>query len=389
MAPLLLFPPAMHWPGLSVERVRPSRFVPPFCPWPECGAHLTRGKGFNRYGFFRKRGGVVRVPRYLCRDCRRTCSRQTFSTTYYLKRPELQVRIAKGLVASSAHRQIARSEGCAKTTVTRQAERLGRHAILFHFRVRRAGPPLDEGIVHDHFETFVGRQDQALGVGTAVGARSWWVYDIDPAPHRGTGRRPDRKKDAQAKSGPSRAYVQSIRRTISGLIRMIPVPEKLVIRCDGRLDYRAALKDPELAARVELRVFPNPDRGPKDSPRSPEAIERDVAMWHVDAAHQLIRHTHADHKRETIAQGRRLESILGRLHLFAVWKNFIKRRTERRPDRSTPAMRRGITDQPWMWERLLAKRLFPSREALTEVALQLYGKTWTRKHPPLRLRYAG
>ncbi|HJQ97324.1 MAG TPA: hypothetical protein VJ826_03365, partial [Candidatus Polarisedimenticolaceae bacterium] len=113
------------------------------------------------------------MPRYLCRDCRHTCSRQTFSTTYYLKRPEIQVWIAAGLVASSAHRQIARSQRCAKTTVTRQAERLGRHALLFHARARALGPEIDEAIVHDHFETFVTRQDHALGVGTAVGARSW------------------------------------------------------------------------------------------------------------------------------------------------------------------------------------------------------------------------
>lgn len=380
---------AMHWPTLSVERVRPSRFLPRFCPWPECRAHTGPGNGFNRYGFFRKRAGLVRVPRYLCRDCGRTCSRQTFSTTYYLKRPQLQLRIASGLVASSAHRQIARSERCAKTTITRQAERLGRHALLFQAHARAEGPQIDEGVVHDHFETFIARQDHALGIGTAVGGRSWYVYDVDPAPHRGSGRRPDRRPESQIKSAPTRAYVESIRRTFSGLISHVPASEKLVCRCDGRLDYRAALKDPDLASRVELLVYPNPERGPKGSPRTLAAIERDVAMWPADALHQFARHTHADHKRETIAQGRRLESILGRLHLYAVWKNFIKRRTERRPDRSTPAMRRGLTPEPWMWERLLAQRLFPARETLSESGIRLYEKTWTKQLPPLRLRYAG
>jgi len=70
----------------------------------------------------------------LCLDCERTCSRQTFSTTYYLKLPELLVAVATGLAACSCHRQLARSLDCAKTSVTRQAERLGRHAILFHAR---------------------------------------------------------------------------------------------------------------------------------------------------------------------------------------------------------------------------------------------------------------
>jgi hypothetical protein len=62
-------------------------------------------------------------------NAQRTCSRQTFSTTYYLKRRELLVLTASGLAACSAHRQIARSAHCAKTSVTRIAERLGRHAM--------------------------------------------------------------------------------------------------------------------------------------------------------------------------------------------------------------------------------------------------------------------
>jgi hypothetical protein len=55
-------------------------------------------------------------------------------------------------------------------------------------------------------------------------------------------------------------------------------------------------------------------------------------MSPVDHLHQLLRHSCADHKRETIAFGRRLESILGRAGLMAVWKNFIKARSERASD---------------------------------------------------------
>ena len=86
----------MRWPLHPVERVRPSRFVPPFCPWPECPAHRRKGRGFHRYGSYVRPGDRVRVPRFVCRDCRRTCSRQTFSTTYYLKRPAADTVLADG-----------------------------------------------------------------------------------------------------------------------------------------------------------------------------------------------------------------------------------------------------------------------------------------------------
>jgi hypothetical protein len=158
---------------------------------------------------------------------------------------------------------------------------------------------------------------------------------------------------------------------------------------DGRIDYTAALRRTALEARTDLEVYPNPKRGPKGAPRSPEALARDVAMFPVDQLHQLLRHTCAEHRRETIAFGRRLESVLGRAHLIAVWKNLIKGRSERKPDRSTPAMRVGLATTPWTWERLLARRLFGTRIELSESEQKLYRKAWTPGWPELRLKQAG
>jgi len=268
------------------------------------------------------------------------------------------------------------------------AERLGRHAILFHARCRRSLPALSETLVHDHWEVFIGRQDQALGIGTAVGSQSWFVYDLDPAPHRGSGRRPDRKSKLERTFSSSRPYVRSIKRTFQGLIPHLSAGETLTCNVDGRVDYRVALRESGLEGRVILESYPNPKRGPKGSPRSPEAIVRDHAMFPVDQLHQLLRHSCADHKRETIAFGRRLESILGRAHLLAVWKNFIKSRSERRPDRTTPAMRLKLTDTRWRFERVLCRRLFPDRERLADVASKLYRKSWTRHLPGLVLKHA-
>jgi len=378
--------PSMRWPKHPTEAVRASRFRPPWCPWPECRAHAGRSAGFQRFGSYRKPSDPARIPRFRCRACGRTCSQQTFSNSYYLKRCDLPAQIAAQLVGCAGHRQIGRNVGCSKTTVTRAAERLGRHAILFHARCLQHVGELRESIVHDHFETFIGRQDHALGIGTAVGSRSWFVYGVDPAPHRGSGRRPDRQTAEPLK--PNRSYVQSIRRTIQALVPKVSAPERLVLMVDGRIDYRAAVATSEGRRRVRLEVFPNPKRGPKGAPRSPEAIARDWAMFPADQLHQLVRHSCADHKRETIAFGRRLESILGRAHLVAVWKNFIKGRSERKPDHSTPAMHVGLAVEAWEWKRILTRRLFPGRVSPPESELLLYWKRWTIDRPPLRLRHA-
>ena len=388
LGPLLALLGVMRWPKQPVQNVRPSRFAPPFCPWPKCSAHRSRGKGFHRNGWYRTLSSPTRIPRFLCLDCGRSCSRQTFSTTYYLKRPGLQVSIAYGLAACSCHRQLSRSLHCAKTTVTRQADRLGRHAILFHARCNAELPALVEPVVHDHFEVFIGRQDHALGIGTAVGAMSWYVYDVDPAPHRGSGRRPDRKPEDGTTLRVKRPYVGSIKRSLRGLISHLLESDRLVLRVDGRLDYKVALRDETIGSRVTLQALPNPVRGPKGTPRSPEAKKRDRAMFPNDQLHQLLRHTCSDHKRETIAFGRRLESIMGRANLVAVWKNFIKARSERARDRTTPAMRLGLTDDNWRFERILARRLFPHREAVSKPALRIYQKRWTPGLPRFHRRHA-
>ena len=90
--------------------------------------------------------------------------------------------MAAGLVAGSAHRQIARSLGCSPSTVTRLSARLGRHALLLMARaLEQLRGRLGESITFDHFETFEFAQDFPFAIATPVGAVSWFVYGIDPS----------------------------------------------------------------------------------------------------------------------------------------------------------------------------------------------------------------
>src|SRR6266446_4270785 len=147
--------PFMVWPVQMLEVQR--RFAPRFCPRRDCAQHsLGRGDRFQfqPFGSFRRADGR-RVRRYRCLVCRRTFSKQTFAVSYYLKRPELLLPVAAGLQAGSAHRQLARTLGCAPSTVTRLSARLGRHAMLVLARsLRHLEGRLAEPIVLDHFETF-------------------------------------------------------------------------------------------------------------------------------------------------------------------------------------------------------------------------------------------
>ena len=192
----------MEWPRRTVEQTPHQQFLPPYCPWPECEQHLIdSGFRYKRSGFYPRLGDSRRVQRYLCKSCGGTCSQPTFSCTYYAKRPRLQAHVAACLNGGSAHRQIARTLDCAPSTVTRLSAKLGRHALLLQALALEHLDGIHEPIVADHFETFTYSQLEALGIATAVGSQSWFIYDAEPAPHRRGGKVTRAQKERAKRSG--------------------------------------------------------------------------------------------------------------------------------------------------------------------------------------------
>ena len=336
------------------------------------------------------------MPRFLCTRCGRTFSVQTFSTTYYLKRPELLQPVAAGLNAGSALRQLARTLGCGPATATRLSARLGRHALLLQAAALDTLHGLAEPVVLDHFESFAFSQHDPLGIATLVGQDSWFVYALDPAPHRRGGRLSpaQRAKFAQRRSVdvPRGGYRRSFTRTLDLLGRLLGPQQTATVISDGHPALRAALARHPLRRRVDHRSFPNPPRGPKGAPRSPQARLRDEAMFPVDLLHGLWRHSCAHHRRETIAFARRANAAVERGFVMAVWRNFVKGRSERKPDRTTPAIRLGLTERPWSWGRVLAQRLFVDRLRVPRDWIKVYRRGWITpalgRNAPHRLKYA-
>jgi len=245
-----------------------------------------------------------------------------------------------------------------------------------------------EPIVLDHFETFEFSQDLPFGIATAVGQCSWFVYGIDPAPHSRSGRR-TASQQRRVESRPARprhgGYAGSTKRTINRLLRLESNGLHLVT--DDHPSYRRTIQRHAQRGRIRHEVHPNPERGAKGSPRSRKAIRRDRAMFACDLLHGLARHSMAAHRRETIAFGRRLNALVLRIYGFAVWRNFVKRRSERRAIDTTPAMQLGLTDKRWTWRQLFAWRLFPDRHRLDSVERELYEQRWTTPVLPANARH--
>jgi transposase-like protein len=182
-------------------------FAPPHCPNPECDSHSdSTGWRFKRAGFFRRQARPHLIQRYRCSHCKRAFSSQTFSPTYWLRRPDLLEPVFRAEVAGSGHRQIARQFGVVHATIQRLADRLGRHCLLLHETFRKPAQAKlgEEPVVMDGLGTFAGGQYWPLELTGLVGTRSYYSHDFVVTERRRAGtmtelqkkRRPPTKKSS-------------------------------------------------------------------------------------------------------------------------------------------------------------------------------------------------
>jgi transposase-like protein len=325
-------------------------FIPPHCPNPACRYHKDpEGWPWKKAGFYRRKTRPLKVQRFQCLHCHRFFGRQTFSPTYWLKRPDVYSSLFLRLLACSAFRQIARQFGVAPSTVLNQTARLGRHCLLFQ---KAHGPqyPPPEPVVIDGFESFEFSQFFPTHFHLAVGSLSHFFYAFTDSELRRKGRmtpaQAKRRKELESLVG--RPDPKSIEKEVAHLLRLVIAGAKeAVFRSDDHPAYpRAFLRvegvaiTHEITSSKERRTAANP-------------------LFPVNLLDLLIRHNGANHKRETIAFSKRRQSAAERLAILQVWRNFVKPFSERRQDES-PAQRLGLTDHRLSVTEILAKRLFPS-----------------------------
>jgi len=358
-------------------------FVPPFCPNERCRFHcgpvgLWR---WVRNGSFHRLQRPHRVQRFRCGTCGRHFSEQTFLDSYWLKRPELYRAIFSDLVGCSGYRQIARKYDISPQTVALHAARIGRHCLLLHRRLCPQGP-IQEPLVLDGFQSFEYSQYHPTQFHLVVGKDSHFLYGFTDSELRRSGRMTARQKRrrAELEHAIGRPDPRSVQREVALVLGIVaPSPQRLVLHTDEHQDYPRALRElPHLS--IEHRTT---------SSRAARTSRN--ALFAVNLVDLLIRHSGANHKRETIAFSKRRQSAAARLWAFLVWRNYTKWFSERKRG-ETPATRAGVCAGRWSVRQILRERLFPGRIALPERwRLYYWGLTPTRRIPNARahgLKYA-
>ena len=362
--------------------IAPAPQVPPHCPNPGCKYH-ERNDGWRwvRDGFFDRLAVPHRIQRFRCRDCGRRFSAQTFHVTYWLRRPGLVVPVFQGLVACAGLRQLARSFHASPQTIQLHANRLGRHCLLFHERTRPRGAAL-EPVALDGFISFEYSQFHPTAYHVLVGARTHYAYGFTVSELRRSGRMTasQRRMRERLEALHGRPSPRAVEHDVARLLRIaLPARQSLELWTDEHTDYPRALRRCDHLAVAHRTVSSRAAR----TPRNP--------LFAVNLLDLLIRHSGANHKRETIAYAKRRQMAIHRLWVFLTWRNWCKWFSENRHE-DTPAMRAGLTDHRLDPIEILKQRLFVTHTRLPDAWKQQYwGQVPTRLIPNARshrLRYA-
>ena len=346
--------------------------APPFCPNAACNFHHSNeGWRYSLDGYHARRAAPHRVQRFRCGHCRRRFSEQTFRTTYWLKRPELLEPILRGLVACSCLRQLGRSFDASPQTVLLHANRLGRHCLLFHQANRPSGP-VQEPVALDGFQSFEYSQYYPTYYNVVAGQESHYFYGFTDSELRRSGtmskEQKDRRAELEAELG--KPDPRAIEHGVAAVLEITcPKPQELELHTDEHTDYPRAIKRVK-HLNITHRTISSRAARTKHNP-----------LFAINLLDLLIRHSGANHKRETIAFAKRRQMAIWRMWVFLVWRNHIKWFSEQRKE-GTPAMRVGIATRKLRAVDVLKERLFLTRTRLPAPWEKYYrGEIVTRALP--------
>ena len=340
----------------------PVSSVPPHCPRSDCRYHRCAiGWRWKRHGTYTRQCEPRVIPRYRCGHCGATFSSQSFSNTYYLKRPDLLVAVAHRMVTCAGYRQMAREARCSPSTIARMAGRLGRFALLYMTANRPRGT-IEEPVALDGFEGFAFSQYQPLHLNLVVGTESHYLYAFTQSSLRRKGRMTDaqKKRRARLEALHGRPDPKAIEKDCAQALAIAaPLAQALVVRSDEHQAYpRALARLPHL--HITHERTPSTDARTASNPLFP-----------VNLKDLHLRHNSANHKRETIAFSKRHQGAIDRAAWLLCWLNECKPFSERHGG-GTPAMRAGLRATRLGIETLLSQRLFVTRTELPQVWRHYY-----------------
>ena len=323
-------------------------WVPDRCPNRNCRffSRFEKGWSWRHYGYYHRRAEPKRLRRFRCNACGVTFSPQTFSVTYWLRRPDIFEPLLTKVTSGACNSQIAFDLGVAPSTVDRQIYRLGRHCMLFHAKMMEDRPRLSD-VAIDSFVTFEHSQYHPFHFHLAVDRTTSFMPYFTDSEVRRSGRTTARQKRRRAglERIRGRPDPQAVRKDVRELLEYVTEGQgEMTIHSDDHGAYPRAMEGLECEIRHEVTS-------------SKDIRDRLNNLFEINLTDLLTRHWLSDHKRETIAYAKRRNCSAYRLAIGLVQRNYLKPRRAR-GEKATPAQLLGLCQERLPVEEVLARRLF-------------------------------
>ncbi len=354
-----------------------EQWLPPHCPSPKCSFHdpLTPGWRFKRFGSYFRKAYPHRIRRFKCQHCGVTFSSQSFSVTYWLKRPDIIQRLPDKVTSGACNSQIAVDLKVSPATVDRQLYRLGRHCILFHANMMKLRPRFRD-LAFDSFVSFEHSQFHPFHFHIAVDRPSAFFAHFTDSEVRRSGSMTDRQKRLRAvyERMLGKPDPQAVRKDVHELLQYVTAGSATVsLHSDDHRAYPLAIR--ALPCQVTHVVT-----------SSKQIRNRINKLFEINLLDLLIRHCEAEHKRETIAYAKRRNSAAYKLAIFLVQRNYVRSKRVR-GERRTPAQLARVSLRRWTVREVLARRLFVEQVGLEGRWRQYYWRQVTTRARKVNLRH--
>jgi transposase-like protein len=324
-------------------------FTPPRCPNRSCSQHRRpRPAFFQRHGHYVARCRPWRIPRYRCKACRRTFSRQTFRADYHDHRPDLNAPLVRSIASGLGLRQTARNLRLSLRCCELKFRKLARHLRRLNLNLRG---PLPQGSVlqFDEFETYETRRNtRPLSVPVLIEREQRFVVWAEAAPIRPRGKRSAARDRAIAEDelrfGKRRDLsARSVRRTLRRGAEMAVQLQRVVLETDEKTTYPAAARAAFGAERLEHR-------------RTSSRLARMTwnPLFPINHTEAMTRDLMGRLRRESWLVSKKRRYLDLALQVFAAYRNYVRRRFN--GDEESPAQRLGFVPRRMQVEELLSWR---------------------------------
>ena len=311
-------------------------FKPARCPYSICSNHLSPTPNFyQRFGSYIASCRSHPVPRFRCRACQRTFSRQTFRADYRDKKPYLNARLAILLVSGVGLRQSARQLPLTRSCLELKARKLARHARHLNLRLRGQLP----GPTHlqfDEIESYEGRRrERPLTVPIVIERKSRFIIWGESAPIAPKGRMSKKRILAnlaeRERFGPRIGQSNEVvKAALKRAAALVVNAKQLWIQTDEKTTYPKLIREAFPNARVTHS-------------QTSSKLERDIKnpLFPINQTEAVARDLMGRLRRDSWLVSKKREFLDGAFQLFMAWKNYVRPRFNR--DRWTPAQWLGFT----------------------------------------------